>query len=507
MSKGKKQALTLIVLCVLMAAGICLYLFLPQRESEENQGETTETAIKVETIEKEKITSVHITSEEQEEIFLQKDGDKWKLKDLPEASLLTETVEGMFTYLTPVTATKELASDGSNFSEYGLDDPMMVVEIATSDGKQYELKFGQEVPVSGGNYGVLGNENKIYTFSETLYNSFHIEKNTLIEKEEIVDINEDYLSGISVVNDGKETFHAQVVADDKKVDAYTNWVISKPYEKPLAGSSTDDWSKMLGYFTSVTFEDLVEYNCKDMSQYGLDKPSAKVTVDYFEVKDGYELPQETESPDGTKNTNKTNVVPEEYKNKKSYQLLFGDVTDDGSYYVCIDGSRHVYTMTASEAENKISVDAYTYMDHCVYSTLATDIKGYDVTIGGKKISVTHTTEKGDDGKDKNVWTLNGKQVTDEQEEEFLTPYSKAYLLEFTSQVKKDVKPAGKKPVMTIVYHEENRDVTVTYLPYDGTNFYKVDKDGMDYFLVDKRSVDDVISAFEALLDLDLPGKK
>ncbi len=55
--------------------------------------------------------------------------------------------------------------------------------------------------------------------------------------------------------------------------------------------------------------------------------------------------------------------------------------------------------------------------------------------------------------------------------------------------------------MTIVYHEETRDVTVKYLPYDGTNFYRVDKDGMDYFLVDKRSVDDVVSAFESLLDL------
>ncbi len=57
--------------------------------------------------------------------------------------------------------------------------------------------------------------------------------------------------------------------------------------------------------------------------------------------------------------------------------------------------------------------------------------------------------------------------------------------------------------MTIVFHEEKRDVTVRYLPYDGTNFYRVDKDGMDYFLVDKRSVDDVAAAFGSLLEIDL----
>ena len=33
----------------------------------------------------------------------------------------------------------------------------------------------------------------------------------------------------------------------------------------------------------------------------------------------------------------------------------------------------------------------------------------------------------------------------------------------------------------MIYHEENRDVTVTYYPYDGTNFYRVDRDGMTYF--------------------------
>lgn len=81
------------------------------------------------------------------------------------------------------------------------------------------------------------------------------------------------------------------------------------------------------------------------------------------------------------------------------------------------------------------------------------------------------------------------------------------MLEFTSAAKDSVKPESKDPVLTAVYHEEGRDVTVRYLPYDGTNFYRVDKDGMDYFLVDKMSVDAVIEAFESLSDLDLQEKK
>ena len=53
-------------------------------------------------------------------------------------------------------------------------------------------------------------------------------------------------------------------------------------------------------------------------------------------------------------------------------------------------------------------------------------------------------------------------------------------------------------MLTIVYHEDKRDVTVKYLPYDGINFYRVEKSGMDYFLVDKLSVDDVIEKFKGI---------
>lgn len=513
MSKGKKQACTLIALCVLLAAAVCLYFFVPKGESEEEAAdEGAQESVTVAQIDTEKISSVQITGEGREDISLKKEGEAWKLTDLPEAPVTTETVEGMFTGLAPLTATGELALGENGLAEYGLDKPQMIVRLETSDGQQYELKFGQAVPVTGGNYGSSGDENKVYTFADTLFTSFDVKKNALITKEEIADIDSEYLTSMAVRKEGVDTFLAEVVPDDKKVDAYTNWVISKPYAKPLAGSLQEAWSTLQGYFTSPSFGELIEYSCKDMKKYGLEKTDSSVEVGYFEVKDGYEIPAETASPAPAAQTgvasNKANSIPEEYQDKKSYKLLIGNKTEDGDdYYVRLDGSDNVYTMTADAVDNMLGVDAYTYMDHSVYATLATDLSGYEVTIGKKKITVTHETEKGEDGKDKNVWTLNGTRVPDSQEEAFLTPYSKAYLLEFTSTAKVRKQKMKPKPIMTIVYHEKGRDVKVEYLPYDGTNFYRVNKDGMNYFLVDKRSVDDVVSAFESLLELDLSGEK
>lgn len=511
MPKGKKQALTLVGLCVLLIAGVCLYFLMPKGEDSDSEGEESKTeTVRVVNIDSEKITAISIQSEGEDDISLKKQEDTWKLEEMPEAPIDKDVVEGLFECLSPVTATKELAGGESELSEYGLDKPQMKVNISTSDGKEYEIRFGDTVPVSGGNYGMTADSEAVYTFNDTLFNSLHVEKNSLITKEEVAEINSDYLTLISVKNGDKTTFKAEIVPDDKKVDAYTNWVISEPYKKPLAGSCTDDWNTLQGFFTSVSFQDLVEYGCSDMKKYGLDEPSAEVKVGYFEIKDGYEEPETTAEPENgsgsqtNKNTNKAAVVPEKYRNNKGYTLYFGKQNENGDYYVRLKDSNNVYTLSSDSAVSMTGVDAYTYMDHSVYSTLATDIKGYDVTIGktGKKISVTHSTEKGEDGKDKNVWTLNGKTVSEEKEEEFLTPYSKAFLLEFTSSAKDTVKPKRKEPVLSLVYHEENRDVKVTYYPYDGTNFYRVDKDGMDYFLVDKLSVDAVIEAFESLLELD-----
>ena len=75
------------------------------------------------------------------------------------------------------------------------------------------------------------------------------------------------------------------------------------------------------------------------------------------------------------------------------------------------------------------------------------------------------------------------------------------MFELSGKITASVKPESDKEVLKIVYHEEKRDVTIRYLPYDGTNFYRVDKNGEMLFLTDKRAVDDTAKAFVDMLDL------
>lgn len=290
---------------------------------------------------------------------------------------------------------------------------------------------------------------QVYVFTETFCDKFDITKNSLIQKDTIDTIDSEYLTSIEVKNKGVSTFKAEVVPDDEKIDAYTNWIISKPYKKSLAGSSTNDWTTLQDSFTEVTLGDLVEYGSKNLKKYGLTDadPAGEIEVKYFAVPDGYTMPTATEAPsDSSSRTtgennikNKANLVPEKDRINKGYTLLVGNKTEDGkNFYVRLKDNHNVYLMAKDTLESMLTVDAYTYMDHSIYSTLATDINGYDVTIGDQTISVTRTAtgEKNSAGKETNKWTVNGKEVPEDKEEDFLSPYSKAYLLEFSSFAKK-----------------------------------------------------------------------
>ena len=96
------------------------------------------------------------------------------------------------------------------------------------------------------------------------------------------------------MNKKGNNFAAKKVTDAEKVDFYSNWNITAPYAKPLA-TSQSEWSSVLGYFTVLKYEKMVEYDCKNLKKYGLDSPTSAITVDFYQPKDGY-TPTATATP-------------------------------------------------------------------------------------------------------------------------------------------------------------------------------------------------------------------
>lgn len=134
--------------------------------------------------------------------------------------------------------------------------------------------------------------------------------------------------------------------------------------------------------TSLNFKDYIDYDCKNLDQYGLKDPSAVITLDYTVTHEaessepgsepgtepgsepasepasepGTEPGSETASAPGTKTTEADDVQTEESESEtqstklvtevKQVILQIGNQTEDGDYYVKTSDNNEVHTMSA-----------------------------------------------------------------------------------------------------------------------------------------------------------------
>lgn len=523
MTSRKKNTITLIVLSAILLICLLLYFFMPDKKKEET-GENKESGqITVDTIAADTINAMSFEKDGKTVWSLKRSKESWKMAEDASIPLNEEKVSAITDALNPVTATEKMETISGGLENYGLKTPSMKLSVTAKDGREYVYEIGLKVPKENkGYYSKSNASDTVYCLNETLISSIDIPRNSMIQMDSLPSIETNYMTYVGVKNRKGSDFEAKRVSDKEKVDFYSNWNITKPYARPLA-TSASKWKSTLGYFSALTYTELVEYRANNLKPYGLDTPSSVITIKYYEAQEGY-TPTVTATP-STVVTGETSkeadyIIPKDKRVYKTLVLSVGNKTED-SYYVCEKGSTNVYKVNGDVIENMTKLDAYESMDHCVYSVLATSIKGYDVTYDKTLLRVTRTPVKNDeaskqetpapsadkgtavenaaDKNQKNIWKLNGKKISDKDENDFLTPYSKAYLLEYTGKAEDGEQTVkDTTPVLKMVFHEENRDVTVKFFPYDGTNFYRVDKDGMDYFLVDKLLVDDIIEKFRGI---------
>ncbi|MDR1699696.1 MAG: DUF4340 domain-containing protein [Lachnoclostridium sp.] len=486
MSKKKKQWLLLGSLLFVIAAMIIGYRFIPEGEKETEEEITAqEQTTNIASMTADSIQSIEVKSARGTSTFV-KENNVWSWSQKKDISLNTETMDTFTKELEKVDVTTEIDYDETLLEDYGLKEPDLIVTVTQTDGKETIFSLGTTVPSVGGYYStVSGREGKIINLPQSFYDTFSVEEVKLYQKDIVPTINANYVTGILVnKTTSGELFEAKEVSDKEQVEDYSSWNITKPYPSPAA-FNPDMISELQTALSGITLGDLVEYDAKDMSKYGLDKKKRIVSIDYFLLKQGA-------SETTVKDSKGADVpyVKAADRDKQNLKLYIGTEAEDNNYYVALGDSSNVHLMAKTDVNKFIEPDVFGYADHSIYATLATKLKGFDVTIGKTKINV----KREPDGS-KSIWYLDGKRVAPENEEEFLMPYSNLFLLEYSGVIDPKIKPSGDKPKIEIVYHEDNKDITIKYLPYDNVNFYRVEKDGNRVFLTDMRAVDDVITRF------------
>ena len=502
MKKSTKLVSAVVVLAVLGGVYVGLNTYVSKEEKAESSSEE-ESKTEVFSVKTDDIKSLEFIVDKKEVTFEKKD-DSWVKKDETAFPVNQTTLDSAASAIETVEADRVL-KDVEDLAEYGLDSPSNTVTVDTADGTT-KLNIGDE-NTSTNQYYISrdDDDSTVYVVAADTVSPF---MNSLY----------DYAQGEDFPTIDSSTVKKVQVSEDK--DSYVleensdgaTWDVSGDGSSDKESADTTAAGNVTSGLGSFAFDQFVNYNAEDLSQYGLDKPYATITVDYQEeVEDDSADSTESEENDSTasesdsesSDTTDTDSSSEDADSKtttvdKQLVIYVGDEAEDGSRYVTVD-NKQIYTMstdTLSAVIDKTPSDLWSLI---VNYLSVKNLDQLQVTYGEttNTVNVSRETSTDDDGNEKETTTyqLNGGEI---ESTTFTTFYNKLINMAGQKRLTEAYTPAAD-PEMTAVFTDSDKNqTTVTFYTYD-TNYYAAVV-GDKVFLVNKMTVKEMFNAYETMVN-------
>lgn len=492
MAKGKKKnTLTIILLLVLVIAMGAAYFLLTKKGASDNTGDTTEGAddksVELSEIANDQISELTFDNGTLS-MTLVFDGENWKNKDDADFPVNQAKANAMRSAISGLTATQTVTEAPEDLSEFGLTEPSLTASLTLTDGTAFSVKLGDKLATGEGYYAMVNDEQAVYVVNNSVYNMYNIEESALIESESAPSLTADQITAISVLTKENGNFEARYDADnpyDFSENGMYPWIVYQPYETPVYGDTTNI-TTLLENYTSFSFTKCVDYNAEDLSVYGLDDPSAAISLTYT-VTPEEDADADAEGTTGAEEDQTQDAEPI----IEEYHLFFGNTDENGNYYVRQQGSNAVYTMSKSTAQTKLTVDAFEQVSKLPALIYISNCTGIDVEIGNETYQsvIEHKTVKDEDGNEEteDIFYYEGVEAADDSA--YRTFYQELIGFKLDTVLTGEIDP-NAQPFMTITFHkntEERNEYKVEFLPYD-ENFYAVRINGAAYFGSDIRNI-------------------
>lgn len=502
MKKSTKLVSAVVVLAVLGGVYVGLNTYVSKEEKAESSSEE-ESKTEVFSVKTDDIKSLEFIVDKKEVTFEKKD-DSWVKKDETAFPVNQTTLDSAASAIETVEADRVL-EDVENLAEYGLDSPSNTVIVDTADGTT-KLNIGDE-NTSTNQYYISrdDDDSTVYVVAADTVSPF---MNSLY----------DYAQGEDFPTIDSSTVKKVQVSEDK--DSYVleensdraTWDVSGDGSSDKESADTTAAGNVTSGLGSFAFDQFVNYNAEDLSQYGLDKPYATITVDYQEeveddstdsTESGENDSTASESDSENSDTTDTDSSSEDADSKtttvdKQLVIYVGDEAGDGSRYVTVD-NKQIYTMstdTLSAVIDKTPSDLWSLI---VNYLSVKNLDQIQVTYGEttNTVNVSRETSTDDDGNEKETTTyqLDGEEI---ESTTFTTFYNKLINMAGQKRLTEAYTPAAD-PEMTAVFTDSDKNqTTVTFYTYD-TNYY-VAVVGDKVFLVNKMTVKEMFNAYETMVN-------
>ena len=388
-----------------------------------------------------------------------------------------------------------------DLTEYGLDSPSNTVTVDTADGTT-KLNIGDE-NTSTNQYYISkdDDDSTVYVVAADTVSPFMNSLYDYAQGEDFPTIDSSTVKKVQV-SENKDSYVLEENSDG------ATWNVSGDGSSDKESADTTAAGNVTSGLGSFAFDQFVNYNAEHLSQYGLDKPYATITVDYQEeVKDDSTDSTKSGENDSTASESgdsaDTDSNSEDADSKtttvdKQLVIYVGDEAGDGSRYVTVD-NKQIYTMstdTLSAVIDKTPSDLWSLI---VNYLSVKNLDQLQVTYGEttSTVNVSRETSTDDDGNEKETITyqLDGKEI---ESTTFTTFYNK--LINMAGQKRlTDVYTPAADPEMTAVFTDSDKNqTTVTFYTYD-TNYYAAVV-GDKVFLVNKMTVKEMFNAYETMVN-------
>ena len=502
MKKSTKLVSAVVVLAVLGGVYVGLNTYVSKEEKAESSSEE-ESKTEVFSVKTDDIKSLEFIVDKKEVTFEKKD-DSWVKKDETAFPVNQTTLDSAASAIETVEADRVL-EDVEDLAEYGLDSPSNTVTVDTADGTT-KLNIGDE-NTSTNQYYISrdDDDSTVYVVAADTVSPF---MNSLY----------DYAQGEDFPTIDSSTVKKVQVSEDK--DSYVleensdgaTWDVSGDGSSDKESADTTAAGNVTSGLGSFAFDQFVNYNAEDLSQYGLDKPYATITVDYQEeveddstdsTESGENDSTASESDSENSDTTDTDSSLEDEDSKtttvdKQLVIYVGDEAGDGSRYVTVD-NKQIYTMstdTLSAVIDKTPSDLWSLI---VNYLSVKNLDQLQVTYGEttNTVNVSRETFTDEDGNEKETTTyqLDGEEI---ESTTFTTFYNKLINMAGQKRLTEAYTPAAD-PEMTAVFTDSDKNqTTVTFYTYD-TNYYAAVV-GDKVFLVNKMTVKEMFNAYETMVN-------
>ena len=508
MKKSTKLVSAVVVLAVLGGVYVGLNTYVSKEEKTESSEEESKTevfSVKTDDIKSLEfiVDKKEVTFEKKDDSWVKKD-DSWVKKDETAFPVNQTTLDSAASAIKKVEADRVL-EDVEDLTEYGLDSPSNTVTVDTADGTT-KLNIGDE-NTSTNQYYISkdDDDSTVYVVAADTVSPFMNSLYDYAQGEDFPTIDSSTVKKVQI-SENKDSYVLEENSDG------ATWDVSGDGNSDKESADTTAAGNVTSGLGNFAFDQFVNYNAEDLSQYGLDKPYATITVDYQEkVKNNSTDSTESGENDSTASESDsesgasadTDSSSEDADSKtttvdKQLVIYVGDEAGDGSRYVTVD-NKQIYTMstdTLSAVIDKTPSDLWSLIVNYV------SVKNLDqlqVTYGEttSTVNVSRETSTDDDGNEKETTTyqLNGKEI---ESTTFTTFYNKLINMAGQKRLTDAYTPAAD-PEMTAVFTDSDKNqTTVTFYTYD-TNYYAAVV-GDKVFLVNKMTVKEMFNAYETMVN-------